>query len=206
MKNSRSKRAGVLLACAGALMSAIPLQVYADPPPWAPAHGWRKKHDPNYVGYTGKKWDKDYGVVQGTCNRQAAGAASGATATAAGAAIGGAAGAQVGGGEGRQIAILVGTVIGAVIGSKIDAKLGIDPASADRACIGQSLELSGDKRRVSWDAPDSGAKYLLTPVSGFEKNGQKCRNYTLKVTRGEKTDNIKGAACRADDGTWRAVS
>lgn len=205
MKFSHSMQAGAALACAGALMSAIPFQVYADPPPWAPAHGWRKKHDPNYVGYTGKKWDQDYGVVQGTCNRQAAGTALG-TATSAGAAIGGAAGAKVGGGEGRQIAILVGTVVGLVLGSKIDAKLGIDPASADRACIGQSLELSGDKRSVRWDAPDSGAKYLLTPVSGFEQGGQKCRNYTLRVTKGEKTDNLKGAACRADDGTWRVVS
>jgi hypothetical protein len=38
---------------------------HADPPSWAPAHGWRKKHDPDYVGYTGKKWPDDYGVVSG---------------------------------------------------------------------------------------------------------------------------------------------
>ena len=49
----------------------------ADPPPWAPAHGWRKKNDPNYIGYTGKKWDKDYGVVEGHCNTEAIGAVLG---------------------------------------------------------------------------------------------------------------------------------
>ena len=50
-----SRRLGTLLACGVALTAAVPQGAYADPPPWAPAHGWRKKHDPNYVGYTGKK-------------------------------------------------------------------------------------------------------------------------------------------------------
>ena len=48
------------------------LPAYADPPPWAPAHGWRKKHDPYYTGYTGRQWDNDYGIISaGQCNRQA---------------------------------------------------------------------------------------------------------------------------------------
>ena len=57
-----------------ALTLAAPPTSYADPPPQAPAHGWRKKHDPNYVGYRGKKWDRDYGVIEGRCNRKAVGA------------------------------------------------------------------------------------------------------------------------------------
>jgi hypothetical protein len=46
---------------------------WADPPPWAPAHGWRKKYDPHYVGYEGRRWPSDYGVLRG-CNREAIGA------------------------------------------------------------------------------------------------------------------------------------
>ena len=195
MLSNRSKQFGAVLACAGALATLVPLQVYADPPPWAPAHGWRKKHDPNYIGYTGKQWDQDYGVVQGNCNRQAAGAAVGGV-------VGGAIGSQVGGGDGRKIAILVGTVLGAVIG----AKIGRDADDADRACIGHALELTGDNRSVRWTAQDNGVQYLLTPVSGFESGGQKCRNYKLRVTQGGKNENLKGAACRAGDGTWRTVS
>ena len=41
----------------------------ADPPPHAPAHGWRKKNDPYYVGYTGRQWTDDYGIRSGRCDR-----------------------------------------------------------------------------------------------------------------------------------------
>src|SRR5258707_819066 len=58
-------------------LALLPVPAPADPPPWAPAHGWRKKNDPNYVGYTGRKWEKDYGVVEGHCNTQAIGAVLG---------------------------------------------------------------------------------------------------------------------------------
>ena len=32
----------------------------SQPPPHAPAHGWRKKNDPYYVGYTGRQWERDF--------------------------------------------------------------------------------------------------------------------------------------------------
>src|SRR5690349_14982866 len=51
-----------LIAWAGA--------AFADPPAHAPAHGWRKKHDPYYVGYTGVSWERDYDISSGRCNRQ----------------------------------------------------------------------------------------------------------------------------------------
>jgi surface antigen len=59
-------------------LSFVPVPSPADPPPWAPAHGWRKKNDPNYVGYTGKKWERDYGILEGTCNAAAVGTVLGA--------------------------------------------------------------------------------------------------------------------------------
>ena len=54
-----------------ALLSALMLFALvglADPPSHAPAHGWRKKHDPYYEGYTGRKWADDYGVKSGRCD------------------------------------------------------------------------------------------------------------------------------------------
>ena len=61
MKNTRS-----LLLCAGALLiGAAPLLVSAAPPAHAPAPGWRAKNDPAYAGYTGQRWDRDYGVLDG---------------------------------------------------------------------------------------------------------------------------------------------
>lgn len=182
------------LLVAAAAMLALPQAAFADPPAHAPAHGWRKKHDPDYKGYTGKKWDQDYGVIQGRCYREAAGAAIGGV-------VGGVIGAQVGGGDGRRIAIVVGSVLGAVVG----AKIGRDLDNADRACIGHALELGGEKRGVAWSAGE--VAYLLTPQTGFQRGAEACRNYILTVTTGGKnTQNIKGAACRGGDGTWQVIS
>ena len=55
----------LLLTAIAMLGLTLPPVSYADPPSYAPAHGWRKKHDPYYVGYTGNKWPKDYGVMEG---------------------------------------------------------------------------------------------------------------------------------------------
>ena len=75
-------------AALAALATVLALPAMADPPPHAPAHGWRKKHDPYYVGYTGRHWNDDYGVRSGRCDRDRVG-------TALGAVVGGAIGAAV---------------------------------------------------------------------------------------------------------------
>jgi len=187
-------RTVTLIALAGAaLAAALPLASYGDPPPWAPAHGKRKQGDP-YTGYTGKKWDRHYGVINGRCNREAVGAVIGAS-------VGGAVGAQVGKDETRPIAILVGTVAGAIIG----AKIGRDMDQSDRACIGHALELVGDKKAVTWTSPDQRRTYRLTPVGGFEREGVRCREFDFRVTTdgGKQTNRVK--ACPAGDGAWRLV-
>ena len=79
----------ILSAVALALAIAAPAATLADPPSHAPAHGWRKKNDPYYVGYTGRHWTEDYGVRSGHCDRDQAGAAVGAV-------VGGAIGAVIG--------------------------------------------------------------------------------------------------------------
>jgi len=183
----------LLALVGGAFAAAVPLNSYGDPPPWAPAHGKRKQGDP-YTGYTGKKWDKHYGVVNGRCNREAVGAVIGAVA-------GGAVGSQVGKGENRQIAILVGTVAGAVIG----AKIGRDIDQTDRACIGHALELAGDKKRVSWKSANERTTYRLTPLRGFDQNGVNCREFDLRVTSGDRKETSRAKACPGGDGTWRIV-
>ena len=183
----------LLALVGGALAFAVPLSSYGDPPPWAPAHGKRKKGDP-YTGYAGKKWDKHYGIIYGRCNREAVG-------TVIGAAAGGAIGSQVGKGEIRPIAILVGTVAGAVIG----AKIGRDIDQTDRACIGHALELAGDKKRVRWSSADKKATYLLTPLRGFEHKGVNCREFDLVVTSGDRKENRRAKACPSGNGTWRVL-
>jgi len=184
---------GAAVVC-GVMIVAVPQNTYADPPPWAPAHGWRKKNDPNYVGYTGKKWDRDYGVVEGRCNRQAVGAVLGGV-------VGGAVGSQIGKGSGRDIAILVGTVAGAVIGSQIAR----DMDRADEACIAHALELAGPNQRVTWPSVDNRATYVITPQNGFKRDGQTCREFMLRRSEGRNDTSRQGRACRTGDGTWQII-
>lgn len=183
------------LALAGGVVAvSVPLYSYGDPPPWAPAHGKRKK-DGDYTGYTGKKWKKDYGIVDGRCNREAIGAVIGAAA-------GGAIGSRVAkDSDDRPIAILVGAAAGAVIG----ATIGRDIDQTDRACIGHALELAGDKKRVRWSSADRKAAYLLMPVRGFDHKGVTCREFDLRVTSGGRDETRRAQACPSGNGTWRVL-
>ena len=74
--SSLSRALTVSALTAGILAMSVPGSSYADPPSWAPAHGKRKKGE-DYTGYNGKKWKRDYGVLEGRCNREAVGAVIG---------------------------------------------------------------------------------------------------------------------------------
>jgi surface antigen len=190
----RSRLLETLAAATLALGIAAP-PALAAPPDHAPAHGWRKKNDPNYVGYTGRKWEKDYGVIGGRCNREAVGAVLGGV-------VGGAIGSRVGEGDNRAVAIVVGSVLGAVIG----AKIGRDLDEADRGCVGHALELTADGKPVTWVNAKTGVSYAVTPTRGFKQNGQSCREFTTAVTAQGRKETATDRACRAADGTWRIVS
>lgn len=194
MKNRFPKAIQVTLVLTVACL-AMPTTSYADPPPWAPAHGWRKKNDPDYVSYTGEKWSKDYGILSGRCNRAAIGAVVGG-------AVGGAVGSTVGKDDGRTVAIIIGTVIGSFIG----AKIGNDIDEADRACFGHALELARDNKRVVWRNEDTGVRYQVTPLAGFKENGKECRAFVSKTTFKNNSSERQGKACREEDGEWRVLN
>lgn len=182
------------LVVVGGLFAANPSATYADPPAWAPAHGWRRQHDAYYSGYTGTQWDRDYGVVSGQCDRRAIGTVLGAT-------VGGAIGSQVGKGTGKTVA----TVLGAVIGGVVGAKAGSDLDSVDRACVGHALELVEDNERVTWGNPNTGVTYMLSPTRGFKQDGRICREFSLRMTVGRESQTGLSIACQAGDGTWQTV-
>ena len=179
----------IALVCA----SLIPLPAPAEPPPHAKAHGWRKKNDPNYVGYTGQKWEKDYGIIEGKCNTAAVGAVLGG-------AVGGVVGSRAEK-EHRAVAMVLGTAIGAVIG----AKIGESMEQSDRACMGHSLELAGEKKTVVWTNSATGVTYRLTPTRNFTEGNQACREFTTELAIGKgkkKKDKVSGIACRRGNGDW----
>ena len=179
---ARHRRPGLL---AGLLIFALGT-AWATPPSHAPAHGWRKQHDPGYVGYAGTKWDDDFGIVAGRCNREALGAVLGG-------AVGGALGSQIGKGDGNKVAIIVGTALGAVLG----AQAGREIDRSDAACIGHALELARDGQRVTWtDA--SGTPYRLKPLKGYSDGDLPCRSFELSA--GGKT--VLRNACQTEPGAW----
>ena len=164
----------------------------ADPPDHAKAHGWRKKHDPRYVGYTGRDWDRDYGVLEGSCNRKEIG-------TVVGAVLGGAIGSQVGGDDNRVVAIVVGSVLGAVIGRQI----GRDLDDGDRACVGHALELGQIGRGVRWVNERTRVDYTVTPLAVVNGDPKNCRRFDIKTAFDGKSQRSKGMACRDEGGTWK---
>lgn len=172
------------------LLLTLPCLALADPPSWAPAHGWRKKHDPYYEGYSGREWTDDYGVRSGSCNRSQIGAVLGAVA-------GGAVGSQVGKGDGRTAAIAVGAVIGAVIGSDIGRRMD----KADRACVGHALELASSGSSVSWQNPNTQVTYQLTPL-GNERYANGCRKFRLLAHGTFGLAEGRTVACPDAQGVW----
>jgi surface antigen len=173
-------------------LALAPVPSPAEPPPHAKAHGWRKKNDPNYVGYTGKRWEKDYGVTAGRCNSAAIGAVLGG-------AVGGAIGSRSGS-DNRPVAIVVGTAIGAVIGSKIGKSID----ESDRACIGHSLELAGRQDSVEWTNAATGVTYRVTPTRNFQDGKAHCREFLTELSggKGGRNDKVTGVACRGAKGEW----
>lgn len=180
----------------GALALSLPLfpaPALAEPPPHAKAHGWRKKNDPTYPGYTGRVWTADYGIVSaGRCNTDA-------VLAAVGGAVGGVIGAQVGSGGSdgeRAIAIVVGTALGAVIGNRVGRELD----RTDQGCIGHALELGGAGRPVLWTNPGTRVTYNLVPL---KSDGSSCRNFKLDASREGKAESTQRRACRTGDGVWQ---
>jgi surface antigen len=160
----------------------------AAPPPHAPAHGWRKKNDPTYRGYTGRTGSATTASVPASCNTDE-------ILTAVGAVAGGVIGNRTASDGNRTVATIVGAVIGGVVGNKVgDA---ID--ARDRACIGHSLELANKGQPVTWRNASSGVDYVVRPVRDGA-NG--CREFELVANRAGKKQSERMYACRENGGAW----
>ena len=179
-----------------ALLSALALSiepVYATPPPWAPAHGYRHKHgepqpEPAYQ-------ESPRVIEKGRCNRETVGAILGGTA---GAAIG----SQVGEGGARAVATIAGGIIGFIIGREIGRSMD----ESDRYCMGYTLDYAADGAAVDWYNPAYDTRYTVTPLSTFQNAGQRCRKYSTVAAIDGRSERVEGTACRQSDGTWKVVN
>ena len=195
----------LFFAIAGLVLPVLPSgSAYADPPPWAPAHGYRHKHK----GHHDEDEDRDedhhehhekyvvpYSIDRGTCNRELLGQVLGG---AAGAVVG----STVGKGTGKTAAIVGGAIIGVIIGGSIGRRMD----EVDQNCVGQILEHAEDRKRIEWSDPNTGVRYLITPTQTFKNaDGRYCRKFSTDAFYGDETHRTYGTACRQPNGAW-AVS
>lgn len=186
---------------------ALGLPAAADPPPWAPAHGYRAKQANSH----GKKHKNKYrqqsyiedaayvvpfGIAGGHCNREEIGALLGGAA-------GGYIGSQVAKGDARTATIIGGAILGVLIGGQI----GRNMDDADHACVGQAMEYAEEGQTVAWVDPDSGTHYQVRPTSTRKSaDGAYCREYQATAEIEGRQQHTYGTACRQPDGTWRMLN
>jgi surface antigen len=179
------------------LISAVAVwagPVLADPPAHAPAHGWRKKNDPHYVGFAGRQWERDFDISSGRCNRQE-------IATVLGGIAGGVIANRIAEPENRTVATIVGAIAGAVIGNRIGRELD----EADRGCFGHALEIAQPGQRITWTNETSGLRYEMQPGAASPRHGASCREYTLVTVSGRERSTQTGVACQSQPGIWQAA-
>ena len=199
--------------------SSLPLSAaFADPPPWAPAHGWRDKHDRDDDDWRERErhhrrhhHDDDddyrvaapppavvampYGLDQRVCYRDMIGAALGG-------ATGGLIGSNIGKGKGRTVATVGGVLVGLFVGGKI----GRNMDQLDQACAGQVLEHVPDRQTVVWQGQGEGDGYWVTPTRSYDAgNGRYCREYTSDAIVAGHKQQTYGTACRQPDGSWEII-
>ena len=171
----------VAIAVIWALTAPVAV-VFGAPPSGLLAQDTRPKADLPYRGYTGKKWDRDFGVIEGRCDRQVVVAVVGRSASA-----------RADKDDGRQVATVVGAM-GPSTGM-MDEK--------DRACVGHALELAGVERGVAWTNNDNGMRYRVMPLGGFTDMGKSCREFVTRITTGGRDETVRHKACSAGDGIWQ---
>ncbi len=164
-----------------------PVIYRAGPPPWAPAHGYRRKGQPVYAA--------PYGIASGSCYREQVGQVLGGVA---GAAIG----SQIGQGTGKVVAVAGGALLGVLVGGSIGQSMD----RLDYACAGQVMEYAPDNRTIVWNNPQTGGRYQMTPIRAYQADGRYCREYSSTASVGGQRQQVYGTACRQPDGSWQIVS
>jgi len=166
------------------------------PPPWAPAHGYRRK-----AGYYDNSGYRDYGLKAPPIDLAARRCNSDVIGQLIGGGIGALAGAQIGKGEGRLAAVAAGTILGVLVGGEVGRSMD----RVDALCVDQALETAPDGQTIVWNSERR--DYAVTPTHTVANaDGQYCREYTAKSTVGGETVQTYGIACRQPDGAWKLVS
>ena len=131
-RRASTLRSALIAAMAVSCIASAPAgTAFADPPPWAPAHGYRAKYQYPDIDI-------------GTCNRSLT--SSQLIGGALGAIVGGLLGSKVGKGKGKLAATAAGTLLGALAGASIAQSMD----TADNECVRKALDAAPDQKQVAW--------------------------------------------------------
>jgi surface antigen len=164
--------------------TGVPFWPKGGPPPWAPAHGYRRKAG------SAAAYASPYGIGSGRCNRSEIGAV-----------LGDAAGLEAGKVTGKTAAAIRDVITGVlgVAGREFD--------NLDRACAGQVLEHGRTHYTVAWRNPGNRRGFEVTPTRTFRNDaGAFCREFSSVTVLGGNMRKEYGTACRRPDGSWRRIN
>lgn len=116
--------------------------------------------------------------------------------------LGGVVGSQVGGGHGRTAAIIAGSLIGAAIGGNVGRSMD----ETDKLKTAAALETVRTGVPSTWQNPDTGNEYTVTPTKTYDSSAGPCREYTVDAVIAGKREKVYGTACRQPDGSWTIQS
>ncbi|MGA7799575.1 MAG: RT0821/Lpp0805 family surface protein [Gammaproteobacteria bacterium] len=212
----------------GVALSAAPAS--GDPPPWAPAHGYRAAHpDHEYSRHhrdedrrargddeDSRDWRDDDGRGRQHYHQRPAhlpwSDAHGPSPyirqghcnrAAVGTVVGGALGGVLGSQVGKGDGRTAATIAGTLAGMLLGHSIGRSMDQADQYCTGQALEYTPDGQSVQWHNPDTDERYRVTPTRTYQnQDGRYCRQYVTEGDIAGKVQQIHGAACRQPDGSW----
>ena len=134
----------------------------------------------NYIGYTGKSWSKDFGLLSGDCH----------TASF----------------ENSSPDVNPSDLAASVTVDPLFQKAFPESQTEagqriDAHCFGHTLELVPTGKAVHWKNNVTGSDIFLTPG----KQSDNCRSFTaIKVAMGQQS-KLSGVACSDQAGQWKIV-
>jgi len=228
-------RVGIAIVAIAFGASSFPAaRALADPPPWAPAHGWRDKHH----GHDDDDDDDARVIVKPpppaivvtpapvfaapppppvyvapppvyVAPAPASPVPFGLAENTChrdliGAAIGGAGGGLLGNQFGKGKGKIATTLVGVLGGVLVGGAIGRSMDEADQACTSQVLQYTSDRQTVVWQGAEQQG-YWVTPMRTYYDGARYCREYESRSLFNGQVQVVTSHACRGSDGVWVVV-
>jgi surface antigen len=122
-----------------------------------------------------------------------------------GSVAGGVVGNQIGKGRGNVLATVAGAVVGGIAGSAIGKSLDDRDRQLAQDAEFDALERGPSGVSRQWRDPDNGHYGEIVPSRPYKRGLADCRDYTHTIYIDGRPQQMRGTACRGNDGTWQAV-